>query len=296
MTPSASWDWAPTFIDAAGLPAPARMDGVSLLPELTGTGKIKDRAVYVEYFQKGTTPEYKEFSPLHRGRRRNQMQLIRTGNYVGVRYDIQSANDNFEIYDVSKDPQEIHNLAGEPGMDTLDVWMKAHVLQMRRPNVSAPRPYDNEPVPAVGEVDTEKGVLWKSYQGDFPWIPDVSALQARASGITGRPDAGVYKKDLNGVLFFTGFLRIPDDGEYTFYLSTAKGSIMKIHDATVIDADYGYTPDEVRQGTINLKAGLHPFRIYYAGNEAVKPSFSLEWSSAEITRTLVSEDIFCHTK
>ena len=156
MTPSASWDWAPTFIDAAGLPAPARMDGVSLLPELTGTGKIKDRAVYVEYFQNGTTPEYKEFSPLHRGRKRNQMQLIRTGNYVGVRYDIQSAADNFEIYDVSKDPQEIHNLADEPGMDTLDVWMKAHVLQMRRPNASAPRPYDNEPVPAVGEVNTER--------------------------------------------------------------------------------------------------------------------------------------------
>jgi uncharacterized sulfatase len=38
QSPSQSHDWMPTFADLAGLPAPARSDGVSLLPTLTGVG------------------------------------------------------------------------------------------------------------------------------------------------------------------------------------------------------------------------------------------------------------------
>src|SRR5690606_25871425 len=37
-TPSMLSDWMATFCDAAGAPAPARSDGVSLLPALTGKG------------------------------------------------------------------------------------------------------------------------------------------------------------------------------------------------------------------------------------------------------------------
>ena len=74
----------------------------------------------------------------------------------------------------------------------------------------------------------------------------------------------------------TGFCSSQDSCEYLpmanipFYLSANKKAIMKVHDATVIDADYGYTAGEERQGSMNLKAGLHPFRIYYAGKEAVR--------------------------
>jgi arylsulfatase A-like enzyme len=49
-TPSAMWDWLPTFAQVAGLPAPARADGISLLPALTGTGKPTPRDyLYWEY-------------------------------------------------------------------------------------------------------------------------------------------------------------------------------------------------------------------------------------------------------
>ncbi|MGA2557073.1 MAG: sulfatase-like hydrolase/transferase, partial [Verrucomicrobiota bacterium] len=89
--PSISYDWLPTFAEAAGLPAPARADGVSLLPELAGHGVQRDRGfIYVEYYEPGRTPNYQDFAPSHRGRLRNQMQLIRMGDLLGVRYNVKS--------------------------------------------------------------------------------------------------------------------------------------------------------------------------------------------------------------
>ncbi len=105
-TPSISYDWMPTFVEVAGLPAPALSDGVSLLPSLLNKGKQAASHIYVEYFQGGETPAYEDFLPEHRSRRRNQMQMLRVGDTVGVRYDIQDQDDDFEIYDVVKDPQQ----------------------------------------------------------------------------------------------------------------------------------------------------------------------------------------------
>jgi arylsulfatase A-like enzyme len=70
-TPSASYDWLPTLAQIAGVAAPAVSDGVSLLPSLTGSGKQTESYVYVEYFEGGKTPLYDEFTPDHRGKKRN---------------------------------------------------------------------------------------------------------------------------------------------------------------------------------------------------------------------------------
>lgn len=46
QTPSGSWNWMATFADAAKLPVPARSDGVSLVPSLTGKGAQRERAIF----------------------------------------------------------------------------------------------------------------------------------------------------------------------------------------------------------------------------------------------------------
>jgi arylsulfatase A-like enzyme len=111
FAPSQFQDWMQTLADLAGLPAPARTDGVSLVPTLTGHGRQRPSTVYVEYFDPSSTPNYAEFEPAHRQRLRNQMQVIGLDGYQGVRYDIGSQTDNFEIYDALHDPKEATNLA-----------------------------------------------------------------------------------------------------------------------------------------------------------------------------------------
>jgi arylsulfatase A-like enzyme len=292
QTPSAVYDWLPTLADAAGYPAPARTDGVSLLPSLTHIGKQRKSLVYIEYFQNQSTPEFKEFDPQHRNRKRNQMQLIRSGDTLGVRYNIQSHSDDFEIYNVRKDPQESRNLARNPGMDVVQKMMKEKVLQVRRPDTGAARPYDEEFVPAITNLKTQAGVKWKAYNHTFPWIPDVSTLGAVASGIAKSPDARVYKFTNNGLLYFEGYLKIPKDGEYTFSINADYGAFFRIHEATVIDEDFGYAGGTERAGTIRLKGGLHPYKLYFSVKKGNKHLLDFKWEGEGIDKQTIPSNAF----
>ena len=293
-TPSISYDWLPTFANVAGLPVPAISDGISLLPSLTGRGKQQTPWVYVEYFQNGHTPDYKDFAPQHRRRKRGQMQLIRLGNYVGVRYNILSQSDYFEIYNVVNDPQELDNLAGKPEFASMQQQMKDKVLQARMPNTSAPRPYDDAYVPAIVNRETTPGVAWKAFNGNFPWVPEVTTLTPVKSGYAKRPEVNIWEKSANGVLFFYGYLNIPKEGDYAFFLRTGTGALLRIHDAAVIDAGYGYHPLSERNGKIRLEAGLHPFRLYCLQRDADKHVLQFNWSGPGIPRQPIPAQIFCH--
>lgn len=295
--PSANYDWLPTFADAAGLPAPASVDGVSLLPSLTGEGTQENGLVYVEYVHGGTTPGYEEFAPNHQKRRRKQMQMIRLGDFAGVRYNIQSAEDDFEIYNVASDPGQRDNLIDNPEQASmireLQEEMKVRTLQARRPNTSAPRPYDDVSVPAVEGVQVSQGVEWKAYEGVFPWVPKVAGLEPVEAGRVDRPDLSVYDERAKAIRF-SEYIRVPDDGPYTFSLSTDTGALLRLHDITVIDADYGYKSGTERQATINLEAGLHPFRLYYINKKQHKPLLDLQWSGPGISKQPVPAQAFFH--
>lgn len=274
-TPSQFHDWMATFADLAGLPAPARTDGVSLLPTLTGRGPQPPSTIYVEYFFKGKTPDYPEFLAAHRGRPRNQMQVLRIGDLLGVRYDIHSQADDFEIYDVARDPQESSNLASEN--TALEMQMKDTVLRLRRPDPSAARPYDNELVPALNTQRVIQGIQWRAYEGHFPWVPKAEFLTPSVSGTGVAPAVSLLPRKEDIAMLFTGYIKVPADGTYAFSLKADTGGLLRIHEATVIDADYGYVAGTERNGTVRLQAGMHPFRLYYRHGSTGSPHLSLEW-------------------
>ncbi len=311
--PSISYDWAPTFIDVAGAPPPVRMDGVSLLPSLTDVGPQEDGLIYIEYYADGNTPDFKEFEPGHRGRIRKQMQLLRLGDYVGVRYNIQSSDDSFEVYNVKKDPKETTNLATKgdntvvvmkPGksdacqskkMDiaNLERFMKARVLQVRRSNSSAPRPYDSTLIPAVEVAHIIRGINWKIYEGNFPWIPNVDNLKALKKGQASHIDVRISKEENNAILCFSGYLKVPVDGKYTFSMATDTKAFLRIHEIEVIDEDYGYSGNLARTSTLCLKKGLHPFRLYYYRNaHNGLPFLKLAWSGPAMAKEPLQSFLF----
>jgi arylsulfatase A-like enzyme len=263
FTPSQFHDWMPTFADLAGLAAPARTDGVSLVPTLTGEGTQRPSTVYVEYFDPSKMPDYTEFEPAHRDRMRNQMQVIGMGGYQGVRYDVNSAWDKFEIYDVIHDLKEATNLAGEPALAHLQKEMQTRVLQLRRPNDSAPRPYDEEPVPPSEPVPVTNGfVNYSVYQGRWPWVPDADMLTSTGAGRVAGLSLEVHPSETDYAIDYTGYIQIPSGGEYTFYLDDDAGAVFRLHEATVIDDDFTHGHVNA-SGSIMLKAGLHAFRLTY---------------------------------
>ncbi len=322
-SPSISYDWAPTFINAAGQPAPERMDGVSLIPSLTGIGNQRSSLIYIEYYENGKTPDFIQFAPNHRDRIRKQMNLLRIGDFVGVRYNIQSANDSFEIYNVVNDPQELNNLTLKPDkrftlqektrfdskslgrmdINKLETYMKAHALQVRRPDTSylatekgiAKRPYDSTLIPPV-KAKVTPGVNWKVFEGTFPWIPQIVTLTPIAKGHAAKPAADVTSKNNNGLLFFEGYMQIPADGKYTFYLTSNTKTFLRIHEAQVIDEDFGYKGGTEGNASILLKAGLHPFRLYYQVQDKDNSLMNFEWSGPGISKQHIPQNIFFRKK
>jgi arylsulfatase A-like enzyme len=294
--PSASWDWLPTFAEIVHLPAPARADGVSLLPALTGQGAMWSREyLYFEYQVAGRTPNFPGFEPGHRDRLRRQMQAVRIGDYVGVRYDVKSAADDFEIYRVTTDPKEAANLATDPAQAPLQQHLKDLTLQARRPDASAKRPYDDTLVPASKGVMTTPGVSWQRFDGTFPWVPTPETLKVAESGTAAQPDLGKVgaKKGKEFTALITGYLTVPADGEYTFALADDTGAEFRLHEATVIDADFGYAAGTTRSATIKLAAGLHPFRLVARHAGAGAPSLALTWAGPGMPAQAIPAGAFC---
>lgn len=287
---SGFWDWMATFSDAAQLPVPARSDGRSLLPSLTGKGTQKDGAVYIEYFEGGKTPNYQEFLPKHRGAQRKQMQFVRFGTFVGVRYNVQNHADDFEIYDIATDPQEKQNLAKQK--PDLQQTMKDFVLQSRRPNDSAPRPYDDELVPSLKNVGALPGVRWSAYGGFFDYVPELTSMQPFTQGETANANREIHPRPQTGALLYQGYIEAPADGEYTFYLMTQGGAFLRLHNAQLLDADSAYKAGSEISAKIHLQKGKHPFRLYCAMKEATGMKTSLQWSGPNLEKQPIPDSAF----
>jgi arylsulfatase A-like enzyme len=291
--PSAQYDWLATFAEIAGVPKPARSDGASLLPVVTGKGKAQPHVIYSEYYQDGKTPSYRQFAEQRRGRTREQMQAIRMGHYQGVRYNIKAQSDDFEIYQVAADPAERKNLAKTSEGTGLQQQMKNAVLAMRRPDSSAKRPYDNELVPSVTVTKTTPGVHFTAYKGKFDWVPDFPALWAvSGEGKAPVPEASAKAMQEDGGLLYTGYLEVPADGEYTLSVQTDTRALLRVHEATVIDADFDYQAGTEKSGSVRLQKGKHPLRLYYTHANGRQPLLKFSWSAPGIEKTEIPATAF----
>ena len=95
-------DFAETFLDAAGLPAPARMQGRSLLPVLKGETPADWRQSF--YYQ------YYEYPAFHRVR--PQYGVV-TDRYKLVHF-YGTKDDYWELFDLKNDPLELRSVFGDP--------------------------------------------------------------------------------------------------------------------------------------------------------------------------------------
>ncbi len=291
--PSVHYDWLATFAELAGVPAPARTDGVSLVPALRGQELKRKAPVYIEYFMRGKTPDYAEFTESHRKRQRDQMQAIRIGDFMGVRYGITSATEPFEIYNVATDPRQTKNLANE-STGALQRQMQDAVRSIRRPDDAAKRPYDDELQPAAKPENTKPGIAWRTFEMASPWVPRLDEMKPGASGTSPRPELAISPRRNDVALLFTGYLEVPEDGAYIFHLTADTGALLRIHDATVIDADFGHAPGSEVSGAVRLQAGKHPFRLYYSRRTAGEPQLALQWSRAAEPKQDIPSTAFSH--
>jgi arylsulfatase A-like enzyme len=111
-------DFAPTFMDMAGLPAPADMQGVSLVPLLKGEKPPGWRASY--YYRYYHDPGDHN-TRAHYGVRTMTHKLI----YFWKK-------DQWEMYDLRSDPDELHNLYNDPSQQQVVAQLKAELYRLKK--------------------------------------------------------------------------------------------------------------------------------------------------------------------
>jgi arylsulfatase A-like enzyme len=102
-------DYAPTFLEAAGTEAPADLQGHSLAPLLRGESPEWRKSIYYHYYEYPSV----HMVPRHNGVRTETHKLIHFFNF-----------DQWELYDLKNDPDELTNLYNQPGNKTLIADLK----------------------------------------------------------------------------------------------------------------------------------------------------------------------------
>jgi len=111
-------DFAPTFLEAAGLPVPADMQGRSLMPVLRGRAPADWRtSMYYRYYHDPGDHNTRA----HYG--------VRTATHKLISF---WKSGEWELFDLVNDPGELHNLYGQPGHEQITAELKAELLRVKQ--------------------------------------------------------------------------------------------------------------------------------------------------------------------
>ena len=136
---------------------------------------------------------------------------------------------------------------------------------------------------AVDKDNLKPGLHYGYYEGSWDALPDFATLEAKTEGIS--PTVNINRRedaDQFG-LYFHGYIDIPRDGVYAFFVESNDGSDLFIHDQRVVDND-GLHGSETRGGVIALRKGFHPIRVRYfqaGGGYALK----IYWSGPDLDKS-----------
>lgn len=112
-------DYAETFLELAGAPIPSDMQGLSLVPLLQGQSPANwRRSIYYHYYE---YPSY-HMVPRHYGIRTERHKLMHFYQF----------GDEWELYDLQTDPDELHNLYGQPEQAQLTTRLKQQLAALQQ--------------------------------------------------------------------------------------------------------------------------------------------------------------------
>ena len=113
------------------------------------------------------------------------------------------------------------------------------------------------------------------YEGDWPMVPDFGTLKPKTEGHSSGFDVGVRQRDNSFGIRFTGFIHLPKEGEYQFFLGSDDGSQLSIDSKRIIDND-GVHPHNIKDARVRLTEGVHKVQVDYCevgGDESLSVEF-----------------------
>ena len=126
-------DIGPTLLQAAGVKVPSDMQGRSFLPQLKDTAIKGPSTMYYHYYENGEHSVSPHFG-------------VRAGRYKLIRY--YQRVDDWELFDMQADPDEMNDLYGKKGYEKITAQMKKELLkQIDKYEDDDARKLVNKPLP-----------------------------------------------------------------------------------------------------------------------------------------------------
>jgi len=109
---------------------------------------------------------------------------------------------------------------------------------------------------------TTQGMNFAFFKGEFKSVKDFDNATPQNSGETKSFAPAQFKEKEHFGAVFEGYLNVPADEIYEFWLESKDGAVISIDDERIVDLD-GVHEKKSAYGDVPLKAGFHRFRLQY---------------------------------
>ncbi|MCK5458110.1 MAG: exo-alpha-sialidase, partial [Melioribacteraceae bacterium] len=139
---------------------------------------------------------------------------------------------------------------------------------------------------------SEQGLSYDYYEGDVSTVNNIENLTIKARGVTEKIGINNRQRDTSFAYIFKGYLTIPKDGKYTFYLASNDGSVLLIDDYEFINHDgpHGMSEESI---TVSLCKGKHKIVVKYF-QMAEGLGLKLLWKSTEFDKVEIPEAVLSY--
>ncbi len=150
------------------------------------------------------------------------------------------------------------------------------------------------PHPALTIQELSEGIRYSYYEGDWDSLPDFQSMKAIKEGILPNFNLSMKLKPEYFGIDYTGYIKIPKDGVYGFYLGSDDGSRLYIDDSLAVDNDGLHSMNE-QIGVVPLAAGMHSVRIgFFQKTGGV--GLNLSYKGPGIEKKPIPSDILFYKK
>lgn len=133
-------------------------------------------------------------------------------------------------------------------------------------NPSATYYYTIRAIGKYGESSYDQGnatsVAYAYYEGSYTALPNFNALTPKKTGTTTNFNINVATAADNFAIKFTGTIKVPATGSYTFYTNSDDGSQLFMDGTLVVNNDGAHGATE-KSGVISLTQGYHNIVVTY---------------------------------
>jgi hypothetical protein len=140
----------------------------------------------------------------------------------------------------------------------------------------------------------QPGITYNYFTGSFRNVFDFSELKAKNSAVINKFSIQSRTSEQFFAFDFNGYIQIPRDGLYTYYLRSNDGSRMYLNDRLLINND-GLHPVVERFKSIALKKGLHPISVKYF-QEGGTHDLRLSWKGPGFEKQEIPASVLFHEK